>query len=515
MKKMFPALMMVSCMLLSMYSISVSAYGQTEKVEIKAKSTNANVTTKEKLGKESTVYAGEIFFNGTPQLTYLYSADISNNEIVFYRLKECLTGTAFAGLVPAMSGESDDMGLAVSSAHQDEISSAWTSAAYVAGQYFTGNIGSETSGNFYDKDAVYASNVNTNYAARVDTYDNPLAFNKSIGSALNTTTDFVWVNKDGVLEKEYTVTATVEETTVVYTTVNVTTSSETSHTHSYAAVWSSDVANHWHACTATGGTCDIPKKDTAAHIYGTSGNGRFTCTVCGYVNAAKKAEAEAADHPAIQSQTETDIWGNTLAAEEQVANTILAKSDENDPAGSSFSLLQACAKKVTKKSITIAWKRVPGASSYTVYGNKCGKGNKYQKLATVSGALYVHKKLKKGTYYKFLIVANGGGRARAVSKTIHVATTGGKVGNNKSVKITSKKMVTLKKGKTAKIKAKAVAKSEKLKVKKHRKLAFETDDPKVATVNKGGKIKAVGKGNCTIYIYAQDGVFTKVKVKVK
>ena len=86
---------------------------------------------------------------------------------------------------------------------------------------------------------------------------------------------------------------------------------------------------------------------------------------------------------------------------------------------------------------------------------------------------------------------------------------------SKSVKITSKKTVTLKKGKTSKIKAKAVAKSGKLKVKKHRKLAYETDNPKVATVNKSGKIKAVGKGSCTIYVYAQDGVYAKVKVRVK
>ena len=112
-------------------------------------------------------------------------------------------------------------------------------------------------------------------------------------------------------------------------------------------------------------------------------------------------------------------------------------------------------------------------------------------------------------------MANGGGKAIAVSKTIHAATEGGKVGNNKSVKITSKKSVILKKGKTSKIKAKAVARSKKLKVKTHRKLAFETDDPNVATVNKSGKIKAVGKGKCTVYVYAQDGVFAQVKVKVQ
>ena len=256
----------------------------------------------------------------------------------------------------------------------------------------------------------------------------------------------------------------------------------------------------------------------------------YTCTNCeekkeekipatGETKPTKTTETDKPADPKpqepVQPQTtETDLWGNILVPEEQMEKTVLSLTNDNDPAGSSFSLLQAGAKKVTKTTITVIWKKVPGATSYTVYGNKCGKGNRYQKLATVTGGKYVYKSLKRGTYYKLMIVANGGGKARAVSKTLHLATTGGKVGNNKFIKVTSKKNVILKNGKTSKIKAKAIAKSSKQKVKKHRDLAFETDNPKVATVNKSGKIKAVGKGTCTIYVYAQDGTFAKVKVKV-
>ena len=216
----------------------------------------------------------------------------------------------------------------------------------------------------------------------------------------------------------------------------------------------------------------------------------------------------------IQS-SEMDKWGNSIVSEQIMEKTVLAMTLDNDLPGSSFSLLQARAKKVDKTSIVIAWKKVPGAVSYTVYGNKCGKGNKYQEIAAVNSGQYILKGLKKGTYYKFLIVACGGGKAKAVSKTIHVATTGGKVGNIKSVKITSKKSVTLKKGKTSKITARAIAKSNELKVKKHRELAYETDDPEVATVTKKGVIKSVGFGSCSIYVYAQNGMFAKVKVHVK
>ena len=229
----------------------------------------------------------------------------------------------------------------------------------------------------------------------------------------------------------------------------------------------------------------------------------------------EKETGPAGNTPSAPTAVEKDAWGNTIVSEQQVEKAILALSNDNDPDKSTFSLLQAKPKKVTKTAITLTWKRVSGASSYTIYGNRCGKGNRYKKLGTVKGLQYVHKKLKKGTYHKYLVVANGGGKAKAVSKTIHVATTGGKVGNSKSVKIISKKAVTLKKGKTAKIKAKAIPKSNKLKVKQHRKLAYETDNPKVATVNKSGKIKAVGKGSCRIYVYAQNGVFAKVKVKVQ
>ena len=115
-----------------------------------------------------------------------------------------------------------------------------------------------------------------------------------------------------------------------------------------------------------------------------------------------------------------------------------------------------------------------------------------------------------------MIVAVGDGQALATSKTIHVATAGGKVGNDKAVEVKNLKgSLKLTPKKTFKIKASSVAQSAKLKVKKHRKLAFETSDPKVATVTKKGVIKAVAKGNCTVYVYAQNCMSKAIKVMVK
>ena len=72
-----------------------------------------------------------------------------------------------------------------------------------------------------------------------------------------------------------------------------------------------------------------------------------------------------------------------------------------------------------------------------------------------------------------------------------------------------------KKGKKITVKATLKAASSKLKVKNHRKVAFESSDPAVAKVTGKGKITAVKKGTCYIYAYAQDGVSAKVKVTVK
>ncbi|MBQ1406888.1 MAG: Ig-like domain-containing protein, partial [Eubacterium sp.] len=53
------------------------------------------------------------------------------------------------------------------------------------------------------------------------------------------------------------------------------------------------------------------------------------------------------------------------------------------------------------------------------------------------------------------------------------------------------------------------------KVKKHRKIMYETSNAKVATVSAKGVIKGVKKGTCFVYAYAQDGVCAKIKVTVK
>ena len=220
--------------------------------------------------------------------------------------------------------------------------------------------------------------------------------------------------------------------------------------------------------------------------------------------------------PSVPTVIPAEISPSNPVAAASVDKQITTAKSDADPKGSVFNLLQAKGVAKSKTSVKVSWTRVTGASSYIIYGNKCGAGNQFKKIATVTGTSYTQKKLKKGTYYKYLIVAVNGEKALSTSKTIHVATKGGKVGNSKSITTKAKKnKVSLKKGKTFKLGAKAVAQSKKLKVKKHRAIAYESSNKKIATVSGKGVIKAVGKGTCYVFAYAQNGVCKKIIVTVK
>ena len=200
--------------------------------------------------------------------------------------------------------------------------------------------------------------------------------------------------------------------------------------------------------------------------------------------------------------------GASVSAAEKAI--ISAKSDEG-PKGSQFGVLALRQKKAAKNTVTITWNKISGAT-YTVYGNACGKP--FKKLKTLSGTSFKQKKLKKGTYYKYLVVASKNGKVVSASKTVHIATTGGKAGNPKKITV-GQGNLKLGKKKTSRIEAKQVPASKKLKVKKHRKIMFESANPKVAGVSANGKVKALKKGKTVIYVYAQNGIYAKVKVTVR
>ncbi|MCR4691615.1 MAG: Ig-like domain-containing protein [Lachnospiraceae bacterium] len=186
-----------------------------------------------------------------------------------------------------------------------------------------------------------------------------------------------------------------------------------------------------------------------------------------------------------------------------------ADTDKGDVEGSKFAGLFLKAKS-GKKKITLSWKKIKDADGYVIYGSPCG--SKMQQITKVKGNKYTAKKLKKGKYYKYMVVAVKGDQVLSVSQGAHCATAGGKYGNPTKLTV-KKKNLTLKQGKGARIKVKVKTnKKAKWHIAKYR---FESSDPAVATVNKKGKVKAVSKGKCSIYVYAQNGIYKKVSVTVK
>ena len=267
-----------------------------------------------------------------------------------------------------------------------------------------------------------------------------------------------------------------------------------------------------------------------------------------YIDDKKKAE-EAKKKAEEEAKKKAEEEAARKAAEEKAANTVnekkgiqpganmkavekflLNRKSDTDPAGSTVAPLKVKSTKQTKKSIKVAWAKVKGAAKYVLYGNECGKTKKVKKIKLLKGkSLNVKKiggkKLKKGKYHKFIVIAyNAKNKVVAVSKYIHVATKGGKVGNHKRVDVKIKKgkkwkkikKATVKKGKKLRLKAVAIkAGGKKIKVKKHRKVIFESSNTKIAKVTKKGVVKGVKKGKAKIHAYAQNGVLRTITVTVK
>ncbi|MDO4859773.1 MAG: metallophosphoesterase [Bacillota bacterium] len=211
------------------------------------------------------------------------------------------------------------------------------------------------------------------------------------------------------------------------------------------------------------------------------------------------------------------------AAIEAAEKAITKRASEKDPKGAKVAPLLLKSTKQTKNSIKLVWKKPSGAKKYVLFGNTCGPKNKMKKLRTVTGTSITVKKavkkLKKGKYYKFMIVAlNKKNNVISSSRIVHAATKGGKVGNHK--KVTVKKAVltkakNLKVGKSLSIKPSLVLQSKKLKFKKHVAVRYESTNPKVAAVSAKGRLTAKKKGSCKVYVYAQNGVVKTIPVRVK
>lgn len=255
-----------------------------------------------------------------------------------------------------------------------------------------------------------------------------------------------------------------------------------------------------------------------------TGTKLYTCTVCEHT----KEEVLP-----ILSVKEALSPGASRAAAESAVTAMIGNKD---PAGSKYAPLKLRSKKQTKKSISVSWNKAKGAVKYVLYGNASGQKNKMVKLvetkktSVIVKKLANKKKLKSKTYYKFILVSlDKNDRVVSTSKVIHAATrgyrrkanpTGVKVQANvtiagkKTKKFHTKTTIGVKAGKTAQLKA-TIRKTRSTTVKKYIAIRFESSNSAIAKVTAKGKIQGVKKGNCKVYVYAQNGMYKTVKVAVK
>lgn len=177
--------------------------------------------------------------------------------------------------------------------------------------------------------------------------------------------------------------------------------------------------------------------------------------------------------------------------------------------------------KAKKNSIVLSWKKYTGVTGYDVYWRYCDGSINYKKVGTVkNGKLSItHKKLKKDREYKYFIAAYKMVEGRKIyiakSNGVHVAMKKAATTNVASIKV-NKKKVTLAVGKTFTLKCEIKAENSSKNLVFHTSsYRYYTTNSKVAIVSKAGVIKAKGKGTCSIYVLANNGVYKKVKVKVK
>ena len=176
-------------------------------------------------------------------------------------------------------------------------------------------------------------------------------------------------------------------------------------------------------------------------------------------------------------------------------------------------------------SITAKWGAVANAEKYEVYASYCG--SKYKMIKSVKGNVLSFnitklngKKINQKKCVKIYVIAYRmvNGKYEKITQTISLHIAGkenSKHSNAKAIKV-NKQEFSLKVNKAATIKPTIVLKNSKKKAIEHTaKFRYMSNNTSVATVDKNGKIKAVGKGTCIIYIFANNGKLNAVKVTVK
>ena len=123
--------------------------------------------------------------------------------------------------------------------------------------------------------------------------------------------------------------------------------------------------------------------------------------------------------------------------------------------------------------------------------------------------------MKKGTGYKYRVAAykiiKGKQVIIANSQPLYSTTKGGKYGNPEKLRV-KKASVSVKSRKKVKLEVNVTGKKLN---KAGKKLRYISADPSIAKVSKTGVVTGVKRGTCYIYCVARNGLFKKIRVRVR
>lgn len=261
----------------------------------------------------------------------------------------------------------------------------------------------------------------------------------------------------------------------------------------------------------------------------------YTTAVCPVkvkVNPVAKESEPKTDKGAAKEDTSTkNNNSGTTPVNESINNKSINEATYNiskeQLAKNELALNRGLKISQTASKINIKWGKLSDADGYDVYVAYCGK--KFSKKPTVTvkkNSVKVKKlagkkiKLKKNfkvyvSAYKYI-----DNQKYSLGKTITghvVGRKNSKYTNAKKIKL-NKKKITVKVGKSKKIKAKTILVSKKkrqLSDAHAKEFRYQSSDKTIAKVSVSGKITGIKKGKCDVYVFSRNGYAKRIKVTVK
>ncbi|WP_170832766.1 leucine-rich repeat protein, partial [Butyrivibrio sp. INlla16] len=267
-------------------------------------------------------------------------------------------------------------------------------------------------------------------------------------------------------------------------------------------------------------------------VTGLVGTDSIEATVTGSISSASQSPVEnvVSSYKFTSGKPEnyivtTENGQLTMKAEEEEAPKIEVEAPDKESTENAVARIFFSGIKVSQKNgnFRISWDKTEGVSKYEVYMTYCGSQYSRKPVATTTNNKVTVKKLngKKLNLKKNIkiYVAAYDSSGNNVGKTVSSHISGkdrSKYTNPKEIKLTTKAL-SLTAGETAKIKATVKLENKKKKVSDGHAAQFRyaSTNPAIATVDKNGTVTAIASGNCTIYVYAVNGLAKTVTVTVK